>query len=184
MKEVRSAGTTSLVVTMAFLMALSFAAAPAAAEDETRTDSSGAVGELRGIRDELKAIAQTLGAVEKHQRVAALMTRIQLKQQRLASIEDELRSTRSEQEAAEQEIARLTGIEESWTKEKGEPFSNEGLSEEERRGLEIMRQQKKNLGSRVETLRPRIVELENDLAKARENILTLEETVDAQLGLR
>lgn len=146
-------------------------------------DPARVVRELEGIRGELRSIAQSLVTVEKQNRVTALMTRIQLKQQRLSSIESQLRSARGEQEGAERDIERLTEIEQSWTAGVGEDPA-ERLSEEQRQQLGLLRQQKKNFESQVATLRMRIVDLENDFARAQKDILALEETVDEQLGLR
>lgn len=184
MGHARCGRTRGLVATVAILVSTSLTSTPASSADETGTDPTGVIGQLEGIRGELENIAGLLRAVEKQQGVMALMARIRLKQQRLSSIESQLRSTRGEQEAAEQEIGRLTAIEESWSQEEDGALSGDGLSEEQRRGLELMRQEKKSLASRVETLRMRVVELENDLARAREDILALEEAVDEQLGLR
>jgi len=173
------ARTTTSVAVLAMLLPLSTGGAAASEAEDAGPDAAGVVRQLEGIRDELRSIVELLGAVEEQQRVTALMTRIRLKQQRLSSIEGQLRSARAEQEAAEQEIERLTAVEKSWTEGKGE-----GLADEERRALELMRQERKNLASRVETLRLRVVELENDLSRAQDEILALEETVDEQLGLR
>jgi hypothetical protein len=112
------------------------------------------------------------------------MTRIQLKQQRLSSVEGQLRSARGEQEATEQEIERLTAVEATMTDQVGDAPGDGRMAEEERRGLELVRQQKKSLESRVETLRMRIAELENDLALALKDVHALEEAVDEELGLR
>jgi chromosome segregation ATPase len=184
MKDVSSTAATRRLGTGVILVMLLCAAMPASAEEGRAADPSGAVAQLQGIRQELRSIVELLGTLEQHQRVATLMTRIRLKQQRLASIEGELRAARGEQEDAEQEITRLTAIEESWTSEDREALGDDAAKEAERRELELLRQERKSRAVRVETLRTRIVELENDLAGVQEDILALEETVDDQLGLR
>jgi hypothetical protein len=181
MKPTRLARIGTLFTLVALLLPLSAAAAWAEGEDAATAPDI--AEQLEGIRGELKTIARLLGAVEGHQRVGALIARIGLKQQRLASIEGRLRSTRDEQESLEQEIERLTAIEQSWTEGLDEAL-DDGLSEDERRGLEMMRQEKKSVENRVETLRLRVVELENDLMRAQEDVLALEEIVDERLGLR
>jgi len=169
---------------VSILAGLPIGATPPSPKEEASTDSATILRELEGIRGELRSIAKSLQAVEEHHRVTALMTRIQLKQQRLGSLEGQIRSARGEQEATEQEIERLTAVERTWGDPVGDVPADERQDQEERRGLEVMRQQKKSLESRVETLRMRIVELENDLARVQEDILALEEAVDEQLGLR
>jgi DNA repair exonuclease SbcCD ATPase subunit len=179
MRHAPSARTRSTLAAASILAGLSVGLAPQASGQEASADAARVVQQLEGIRSELKSIGQLLAAVEEHQRVTALMTRIRLKQQRLSSIEDQLRSARGEREGMEQEIDRLTALERSYDGRDGDK-----LGEEERRGLELMRQEKKNLESRVETLRMRTVELENELAGAQKEILALEEAVDELLGLR
>jgi len=174
----------SLLAVASLLAGLVIGATTLSAEDEAGTDTARVASELAGIRGELRTIAQLLGTVEEHHRVTALMTRIQLKQQRLSSVEGQLHSARAEQEAVEQEIERLAVVERTWADRPGDDATDERLKAEEERQLELMRQQRKSLESRVETLRMRIVELDNDLARVRKEILALEETVDEQLGLR
>ena len=50
--------------------------------------------------------------------------------------------------------------------------------------LEYLRREKTNVETRLEAQRATVIELENDLMRAREDVLALEETVDEQLGLR
>ena len=180
----RSARAASLVV-VAMLAAWSAGATPAAAGEETDAHSAAVVGQLEGIRGELRSIAQLLGSLEKHQRVTALMARMRPKQERLAAIEGRLLSARGEREDVKRELEQLTGIEQAWMAETdGDLSRGDAPSEHERRQVEMLRQQKKILASRVDTLDLRIVELENDLSRARDDILALEQTVDEQLGLR
>ena len=177
----QSSNVIAVVAIFAMLSVLGMAAS--VGEDEI-ADTPGLVGQLQAIRSELRGIADRLGSVEEQQRLVALVGRIQLKQQRLSTIEGQLRSARGEQEANEQEIERLDAVLDSWPKTKEGRVVDDERGGEERRQLELMQQSRKSLGARVETLRLRIVELDNELARGQRDLLALEETVDERLGLR
>jgi len=178
-------GTASAGVWL-FLLALLVGVTTAAADEGagTAAEANAVAAQLEGIRGELKSIVQLLGSVEEHQQLSVLMTRIRLKQERMMAIEGELRSARGEHEAAEREAKRIEGIERSWTQGLDDALEPKELDENERRQLDLMREEKKSLESRAEVLRLRIVELENDVARAQDDIRALEETVDERLGLR
>jgi chromosome segregation ATPase len=153
---------------------------PSLADEE----GAGAVAkQLEGIRVELQAIAGYLETLEQHQQVSMLMTRIRLKQQRLALLESQLTETRADREKIEQEIEQFEAVEQSFVS----GLDRDDLSDDAdvlRGELELLRQRKSNLESRLEAKRIAIIELENELMRAREDVLALEETVDERLGLR
>lgn len=183
MEQDRAPRVRALIAGVAIVMTLS-TAATAHEQDVGRVPEPSVAAELQGIRAELRGIGELLRKVEEHQHVQTLLSRIRLEQERLSSIESQLRSARGEQEATEQEIDRLTTVEESWTRRDSELLGGAELTEEERQGMELIRHQRRALASRVETLRGRIVELENQLAAVEREILALEEVVDGRLGLR
>jgi chromosome segregation ATPase len=147
-------------------------------------DVAPVVDQLEGIRVELKAISRYLQLLEEHQQVTLLMTRIRLKQQRLSLLESRVQSARNEQQYIEEEIEQLQTVEQSYFEDvERDEFGTEE-SEARQQELSYLRQQKRNLQSRLEAQRARVIELENDLMQAREDVLALEEAVDERLGLR
>ena len=108
-----------------------------------------------------------------------------LKQQRLSALESQLREARSHQEEMEQEIEHMEAIAQSYFegRDSGD-FDADPLNDTQQKELEFMRQQKSNLQTRLQAQRATVIDLENDLMRAREDVLALEETVDEQLGLR
>ena len=155
------------------LAVLSVPVTPATAQ--SGDDTGPVVTQLEGIRAELKSISQ----------VTLLMTRIRLKQQRLGALESQLREARGHQEEMEQEIEHMEAIAQSYFEghDSGD-FDADPLNDTQQKELEFMRQQKSNLQTRLQTQRAVVIDLENDLMRAREDVLALEETVDEQLGLR
>lgn len=170
----------------ALLLALAILAAPATPTAAQSGDEAGeVVTQLDGIRIELKTISQLLQTFEKHQQVTLLMTRIRLKQQRLSLLESQLREARGNQENMEQELEHMEVVENSYFEGLDrDDFGAEPPDDAMQKELEFIRQQKKNLESRLQGQRAAVIELENELARAREDVLALEETVDEQLGLR
>jgi len=161
---------------------LSAPGAPAVAQ--TGDEVGSVVTQLEGIRAELGSISQLLQTLEKHQQVTLLMTRIRLKQQRLSLLESQLREARNDQTNLEQELEHLETVEASYlTGLERDDFGTED-SEVMRGEIEFLRRQKTNVETRLEAQRAAVIELENVLGRAREDVLALEETVDEQLGLR
>jgi len=170
----------------ALLLALAILATPVTPTAAQSGDEAGeVVTQLDGIRSELKSISQLLQTLEKHQQVTLLMTRIRLKQQRLSLLESQLREARDNQENMEQELEHMAAVEKSYfeSPDSGE-FGSEPPDEAMQKELEYMRQRKANLQTRLEGQRATVIELENELMRARRDVLALEETVDEQLGLR
>ena len=179
--ERRTPRTTGLLLGALAILALPVSAIAAPADDEIGP----VVTQLEGIRVELKAISGLLQTLEKHQQVTLLMTRIRLKQQRLSRLESQVEEARHEEGYLGEEIEHLEMVEKSYFEDlDGDSFSAEPSNEAQQKELEFMRQQRSNLEARREALRARAIEAENDLMRAREEVLALEETVDKQLGLR
>ena len=161
---------------------------PLAASSDTGSDpgsaEAGIAQQLDGIRTELHAITQLLTTVERHQQVMALMARIRLKQQALATIDADLRTAQVEHEDLEQQLEKLTQVEESLAAAERDGARPELGAEMQKQQRELLRQRRESLEARRKTLGLRIGELENDASRARDDIAGLEETVDTQLGLR
>ena len=138
------------------------------------------IDELAGIRSELGAIVELLGALERHEATNALMARLRLKEARVSAAEASLKSAQDEVDQIGQEVAQLTMMEESFFEES----NDRQLTDPERRQLEMLLNQRQAMSERAEALRPRIVELENELARAQNDLKALEEAVDERLGLR
>jgi hypothetical protein len=184
MMDKRSRHRGTVVTLLALLMA---SVSPSTAAEETvraAEHSDPVVRELGGIREELRALARLLEGLRGGQEVAALLTRLQLKQQRLSPIESLLRSARSEEEAVEQEIERLSAHERTMLDGVGADGGDEAPSNTARQELAVLREQKTILSNRAEALRSRVVEYENDLASALKDLQALEDAVDEHLGLR
>lgn len=167
------------------LLTLALLAAPAPALFAQDGDAVGpVVMQLKGIRAELSSISKLLQTLEQHQQVTLLMTRIRLKQQRLSLLESQLREARGKQQDLEQEIEQLETVEQSYVDSMNrEEFGTEE-SETIQGEIEFLRRQRGNVETRLQTQRATVIDLENDLMRAREDVLALEETVDEQLGLR
>jgi len=159
------------------------AAAPAAAAagDDDTAGADALTSELAGMRRSLHEISLLLSAALDQQEMSVLMTRIELKQRRLQPLEVSLRGARGSLESVKDERSHLTDMIEMMREEAGKDTPDaESLKPEVERG----RKQLDRLAEREATLRQRIIELEDDLARNQEDIATLEEMVDERLGLR
>jgi len=137
--------------------------------------------DLGEMRRSLHDIATLLAAALGHQELSVLMSRIELKQRRLQPLEDSLRKARGDLENTKEERNHLADMLEMFREQAGKEGPDaETLGTEIERG----RKQLDRLEEREATLHQRIIELEDDLARNGEDIATLEEMVDARLGLR
>jgi len=170
----------AVVAVVSILVPVLFAPAARGADDAGAPELA---RQLEGIRAELHGIAELLATVERHQEVMTLMTRIRLKQQGLASREADLRNAQSELENLEQQLEMLAGLERSWSDERTDGLV-EAEAESVRQQRELVRQRTESLEGRKKVLDMRVVELENELARARDDVAALEEIVDDRLGLR
>jgi chromosome segregation ATPase len=140
--------------------------------------------ELRRLNATLREIADLLRQHLERQETDVFLRRLDLSYQRLAPLENELRSARSEKEGVAAEAENLASM----------LASAEEQIEQESSVLEVddgSQRMKREIEARVEQLRRRewqleqqIVELENRLARRLEDVQALEEWIDERLGLR
>ena len=154
-------------------------AAAGGGDDAGRADAM--QRELAGMRRSLHEITILLAAALDHQELSVLMSRMELKQRRLQPLEAALDSARKERQGLTDEASHLADMLEMFREEAGENSTDtEALQGEILRG----RKRQDRLAERVAALDLRIIELEDDLARNEEDIIMLEEMVDARLGLR
>jgi len=158
--------------------------APAARAEEPADPAIAIVRELAAIRGELHGISEMLSAMQQQQQLSALMARLQVKQSRAADIEGELRGVRSERDGQQAQLDELKAMEEAWFDNIDARAGNDEERDAMRRQMEMLQQKKKIIEERIENLRLRGVELENNLSRAQEDVQALEEAVDERLGLR
>jgi chromosome segregation ATPase len=137
--------------------------------------------ELAGMRHSLDEIALLLAATLDQQQVAVLMTRMELKQRRMAPLEQLLQRTRDDRDGLRQERERMADMREIIREEAGDSAAEaEGV----RLDLERVRREMERMDDRLASLDQRIIELEDDLASNQDDIAILEEMVDERLELR
>lgn len=139
------------------------------------------VEELAGIRSELGSIAELLAALERHQQDATLMARMRMKQERVGELEGELRSMREQATAMEEELSHFEAFESSLDQELED--TDPAAVENAREQLRFLNTRRAQLEGKLEELRLRTPELENELARARAELEDLEELLDERLGL-
>lgn len=167
------------------VLAAGGAACPAAAEAEpARADALAA--EAATMNRSMQEIARLLRELLDGHQVELLIRRLDLKQRGMAPMEQELRGARSERDNLSSELTGLGARVEELDSRIGE--ESRGSADREQSPWRMMRSELeanvKRLRERLTMLDQRIIELENDLSSSRREILALEETVDARLGLR
>lgn len=153
-------------------------------EEPTATEEVSPQEELHRLNQTLKEIADLLRQHLERQETEVFLRRLDLSYQRLAPLENELRSARSEKESVASEQENLTNM----------LASAEEQIERESSTLEVdsgTQQMKREVEARIEQLKKqewqveqRIVDLENRLARRQEDVQALEEWIDERLGLR
>jgi chromosome segregation ATPase len=140
--------------------------------------------ELRRLNATLREIADLLRQHLERQETDVFLRRLDLSYQRLAPLENELRSARSEKEgvAAEMEnMAHMLAAAEEQIEQESSVLEGDDGSQRMKREIEARVEQLKR---REWQLEQQIVELENRLARRLEDVQALEEWIDERLGLR
>ena len=189
MRQTLGATVLTAVIGLAALAATPPAAAgPAPTPQETAATApsaepnvDGLQQELAGMRRSLDDIALLLAATLDQQQVAVLMTRMELKQRRMAPLEQLLQRTRDDRDGLRQERERMADMREIIREQAGD---SEEEAEAMRSDMEHARRALERMDDRLATLDQRVIELEDDLARNLDDIAILEEMVDERLELR
>ncbi|MBI3447667.1 MAG: hypothetical protein HY049_01915 [Acidobacteria bacterium] len=143
----------------------------------------------QGIRDlnrSIQEIASLLREQLKKQQTDLLMKRVDIKERALSARETELRGATAERNGLGDALKGIQARSEQLGEEIGReerPGARKPDSESsrERAGLDL---QEKLFKDKLAAAEQRVSELENDVARYRDEIRTWEELVDSQLGLR
>jgi len=140
--------------------------------------------ELAGVRAALDQIATHLARLLEHQEVQSLMARLQIRERRIATLENEQRSVREQQATANEERRRLEGVLEEWERDNEGRDPADPEVEAMKGEMRRVRRQIALLEQRESDLDQRLAELNADLSRAESEIRRLTDIVDERLGLR
>jgi chromosome segregation ATPase len=139
---------------------------------------------LAGIDRSLQEISVLLTSILDHQQLDVLLSRMQLKERSQVPLQDELNRARADRDGLSAEINRLQAIRQEWERARNAATPGDPVNESEAREMRRLFSELERLEEREAVLIQRVIELEDDLARRRDDIRTLEEMVDARLGLR
>jgi chromosome segregation ATPase len=158
--------------------------------DDSSSPSAGAsaalLQEMTRLNQSLEEISGLLVLLLDGQEVDILMKRMQFKERRLAQVESELRSRRSEYENLQEEIKQMEGYREEMeieaaNRDQGGLDSTNSEDERIRRQIEA---EMERITERSESIYRQVAELENRVGELREEYEILEEMLDERLELR
>lgn len=132
--------------------------------------------ELRRLNDQLQQIGVSLDALLANQKAQLIVRRIELEERRLAPLDREVRGARGDVRNKEAEI-RQTRTYRDTTEEELEAAirAGEELDGPQRSELKLMDEMIKNLETELGAFQSRVFELEDDLARGRERVESLDE---------
>ena len=139
--------------------------------------------ELAGVRAALDQIATHLARLLEHQEVQSLMARLQIRERRTATLENEQRSVREQRATANEERRRLEGVLEEWERDNEGREPDDPEAEAMKGEMRRVRRQIALLEQREADLDQRLAELNADLSRAESEIRRLTDIVDERLGL-
>lgn len=162
----------------AILAAVMLTALPAAAQSAATHDASEPMSDdLKGIRQALDRLVALLETAEHHQRVDLVLKRIELRERRMEPLERRLRSTENEIEGIEEQLKALERM-----RAQHEELLDDEIREgadtphsETRRILDDIERSQAGATERLEAVRVRLQQYENDLADGRREIEILDE---------
>jgi chromosome segregation ATPase len=171
-------------LTGTLLVMVLVSALPAIGQDGATDQTTARLSdEMRGIRQSLDRIVDLLETLQRRQDVDLLLKRIELRERRLDPLESRLRSAESEIQGTEDHLHELDKME-----EQHEEILNEEIREgsdaprsETRRILDDIQRTREAQEERLEAVRMRLQQYENDLARGRETIEILDEMLDELL---
>ncbi len=163
------------------LVPVAFSQEESPAADETSLGS-----ELKSLNETMRQIADLLQRHLETNEVDVYLKRLELGRQKLAPTESELRSAKSKKEGVEDERKSLMAWsarleEESEREDVSALDDSEDVSARMRRELETQVEQLKDKSWELDQ---KIIELENELARQKEDVEALEVWIDERLGLR
>jgi hypothetical protein len=176
-----------IVCAAALLAATTLAVAPAALPEQSQADQSPDLAkEIRDLNRSIQDIASLLREQLKKQQADVLMKRMEISGRALSELEQELRGAVAERNSLSDGLkevqARMDQLKDEATL--GSPAGSRppdpGLIHE---GAELALRERL-VKERLAAAEQRVSELENDVAKRRDEIKGWEELVDTQLGLR
>jgi len=160
------------------LAALILSSLPVAGQAPATDAPSGLLSEdVQGIRRALDRLVVLLEITQRHQEVDLVLKRIELRERRMEPLERRLRSAENEIEGIEEQLQALERMREQ---------QEEALDEEIREGVDVPRSETRRLlddierseagaAERLESVRMRVQQYENDLAHGRREIEILDD---------
>jgi hypothetical protein len=160
------------------LAALILSALPVAAQSGATDYAAGPLPEdVKGIRQALDRLVVLLETTQRHQEIDLVLKRIELHDRRTEPLERRLRSAESEIEGIEEHLKALERMKE----QEEELFDdavregNEAQRGESRRMLDDIERTRVGAEERLESVRMRMQQYENDLSASRREIEILDE---------
>ena len=172
-----------LVGLCASVLAAGGGAPTAAQEPLSPGDIARLSEELAAVNRSLGEIARTLEALLRNQKVDLLIKRIELEERRLSPLGQELRGTRSRVRSSTEEIARLENLLEQ-EENAIDQMVREGRDapdSPERQMLPRIEAELKLQREQLEATEHRVIDLENDVARGRDQIAILDEQLQELL---
>lgn len=161
-----------------FLAALSLAALPVAGQSPATDAAPGQLSEdVQGIRQALDRLVVLLEITQRHQEVDLVLKRIELRERRMEPLERRLRSAENEIERIEDQLKAMERMREQHEEALDDEI-REGVDvphSETRRILEDIERSQTGAAERLESVRMRMQQYENDLAEGRRAIEILDE---------
>ncbi len=170
------------------LVVIALTAAPASRAQEP-VDGAGLEREVRALNTTLSELVELLRRQLESSNAAVLMQRVQLMTARIAPLEEELRSSRSERQGLENNLNEIELSVASFEAQLEREVEEEKITAEHARNLleqqrPPLEQRKKQLGDQLWTVQQRVIDLEQRLDRRRTEIETWEGEIDRALGLR
>ncbi len=168
------------------LLTLLLVPVAASQEESPAADETSLGSELKSLNETMRQIADLLRRHLETNEVDVYLKRLELGRQKLAPTESELRSAKSRREGVEDErkslAAMLSNLEEESDREDVSALDDsEDQNARMRRELETHLERLKDKSWDLEQ---KIIVLENELARQKEDVEALEAWIDERLGLR
>jgi flagellar biosynthesis chaperone FliJ len=162
----------------AILAALILSALPVAGQSATTDDAPGKLAEdVKGIRQALDRLVALVEITQRGQQVDLVLKRIELRERRMEPLERRLRSAEREIEEFEEQLKMLERMQEQHEDVLHEEIRDgvDTARSDTRRMLDDIKRSQVGAAERLESVRMRMQQHENDLAAGRREIEILDE---------
>ncbi len=171
--------STAILIVL-FLLCLTLPVTRTAAE--TPAPELGA--DVAGIRNALDRLVVLMETVQHQQRVDLVLKRIELRERRLAPLEQRLQDAQSEVDGLGDELVHMSVMKEQFESQLDELSKTRDMDESERNQIREFERVEAAIEARVEEAQLRVRRYEDELADGREEIEILDEMLLELLDLK